>query len=117
MRELKRMKVCKDFLSICFLWCAVIPPITFSIILTLPHLGTVLKEYTKILVSSPGRTVVFFPNAFKIGIAICEGVKNIDIFILARCSNPLFTGPGAAAKTSTPYGLSSTDNASAKDCT
>lgn len=79
---------------------------TSFIIFTFPHRGTVRKKYTNSLVRSPGSTVVFRPSACKIGTPIWAGVRNMFIFILARCPKPLATGPGAAASTSTPKGCS-----------
>jgi hypothetical protein len=41
-----------------------------AMILTLPHLGTVLIELAKNLLRNPGKTDFFRPKAFNIGIPI-----------------------------------------------
>ena len=93
------------------------PRITRPMIRVRACRGNGAKAQVSTADSAPGLTVVRRPSAFNVGAATCAGRSAAGMRIPARAAKPLWTGPGALASTSTPYGRSSTCSPSASACT
>lgn len=83
------------------------PPMTSFMIATRAARGS-FSDASSSFESQPGRTVMRRPSARSVPRATTAGLSDIVIRMFARAPNPLATGPGADASTSTPCAPSST---------